>query len=218
MKAILFDFDGTLADTIPVITEGINLTMHGLGFPLHTEQEVRGFINHGARELIRRALPEFVRNDADFVEKVLVSYNKTYSDLFLHTTQAYPGIPELVATLHRSFRVGILSNKQHFLLRRLSEQILPAGSFDAVTGFDFQHPGKPDPYMTNKLLSLLGVEAKDCILVGDSDVDIQTARNAGLTHVGVSWGYRSKRDLLTAGATLVADNAEELAAIIASLT
>ncbi len=216
MKAIVFDFDGTIANTLPAITVGVNLALTKLGLPTHTEREVTGFINHGARELIRHALPANLQDDAAFVDHALKVYHGTYSESYLLTKEPYPGIAELISDLHRTYRIGVLSNKQSFLLAALTAQVLPAGSYDAVQGFEDGHPAKPDPYLTRKIASSLGVEPAECIMVGDSDVDLLTARNAGMYHIGVSWGYRSAAFLRTAGATRVAASVPELAAFIAA--
>ena len=214
MKAIIFDFDGTLADTIPAITVGVNNALCEMGHPSRTYSEVLGFINHGARELIRQALPPEYRDDAGYVDRALVIYNRTYAAAHLQTTCTYPGMDALVADLHRSFRIGVLSNKQTFLLTDLTAQVLPAGSYDAVQGFESDHPGKPDPYLSRKIAAQLGVDPSECVMVGDSDVDILTARNAGMAHIGVSWGYRSAEFLYAAGASRVVSTVPELAAAL----
>ena len=217
MKAIVFDFDGTIADTIPAITEGVNQAMVELGHPTHTEESVRGFINHGARVLIRSALPKAYRDDPAYVDRVFTTYDAAYGRTYLHTTQPYADMDKLIADLHRTYLVGILSNKQDRLLERLAAQVLPAGSYDAVVGFETGKPAKPDPYLSRKIAAALGVDPADCIMVGDSDVDVATARNAGMAHIGVAWGYRSAAFLRDAGATCVAESVPELAALIAAV-
>lgn len=217
MKAIIFDFDGTLADTIPAITVGVNDALRELGLPLHTPSDILRFINHGARELIRQALPEPYRNDVAYVDHALEVYDRTYAAAHLQTRNTYPGMDDLVADLHRTCRVGVLSNKQTYLLADLTAQVLPAGSYDAVQGFETGRPAKPDPYLSRKIASALGVDPADCVMVGDSDVDLLTARNAGMTHVGVSWGYRSADFLRAAGATRVAATVPELREILKKL-
>lgn len=215
MKAVLFDFDGTIADTIPAITEGVNLAMVELGLPTHTERDVLRFINHGARELVRQALPERLRADAAFLEHALAVYNRAYGSVYLHTRVPYAGMGELISDLHRTLKIGVLSNKQDAFVRGLARQTLPAGSYDAAVGFEDGKPAKPDPYLSRKLAETLGVDPADCLMVGDSDVDIATARNAGMAHIGVSWGYRPAAFLRQAGAARVAATPAELAALIA---
>ncbi len=210
MRAILFDFDGTIADTIPAIAEGVNLTMQELGLPKHTEQAVLRFINYGARELIRQALPESLRSDASFVDRALETYNRLYGTVYHHTRIAYDGMRELIADFHKEVKIGVLSNKQDAFVKRLCRQVLLPGTYDAVVGYENGKPAKPDPYLSNKTASLLQVAPEDCIMVGDSDVDLMTAKNANMIHVGVSWGYRSYDFLKKAGATRIARTTEQL--------
>ena len=214
IKAIIFDFDGTLADTIPALTVGVNNTLRLLGHPTHTEQEVLGFVNRGARELIRLALPASYRDDNAYVDRALTLYTREYEKVYPLTQTTYPGLDALVADLHRRYRVGVLSNKQDEILSKLVRRVLPAGSWDAVVGVEQGKPTKPDPYLSRKLAAALGVDPAKCILVGDSDVDFATARNAGMTHIGVSWGYRPADFLRAAGAVRIADNVTALASLI----
>ena len=209
-QAVIFDFDGTLADTIPAITRGINLTMQKYGFPLHTEAEVITFINNGPRMLIRRSLPKELQADEELLDRVLADYNVFYKNHCLNSDPPYEGIPEAVASLRsQGYRIGVLSNKQDHLLGPLCNSVIPGG-YDATVGSLPDKPAKPDPYLSNKIANLLGVEPQACIMIGDSDVDIETAKNAGMTHIGVSWGYRDEAVLRAHGAERVVHTAEEL--------
>ena len=215
MRAILFDFDGTIADTIPAIREGINLVMDELGYPKHTDEEVLTFVNHGSRELLRRALPEQYRADEEMVSHALALYDKHYMKVCYHTESAYPGVAELIGRLHKKgYAVGVLSNKQAPVLEKLVASLLPAGSYDAVQGVFPGAPVKPAPFLTNRILDRLGAAPCECVFVGDSDVDYKTAQNAGLTHVAVTWGFKSEAELRKVGATRFAHTAEELETII----
>lgn len=215
MKAVIFDFDGTIADTIPAIREGINLVMDELGFARHTDAEVLTFVNHGSRELLRRALPEQYRKDEAMVTHALALYDKHYLTVCYHTDRTYPGVRELVGRLHeKGYAVGILSNKQAPVLEKLAASLLKEGSVDAVQGVFPGAPVKPDPFLSNRILNRLGVAPADCIFVGDSDVDFATAKNAGMTHVAVTWGFASEEHLKSVGATRFAHTAEELERII----
>lgn len=217
LRAIIFDFDGTLSDTIPGITEGINQTFRLYGFPSHTEKEVRTFINNGPRLLIRRALPAEHQDDEALLDRVLADYNVVYEKICMQANRCYDGISELVDTLReRGFLIGVLSNKQDHLLRILCDGVLPK-KCDATLGTVPGKPTKPDPSMTQALTSALGVDPRDCILVGDSDVDIHTAKNADMAHIGVAWGYRDEAFLRENGAQSIAHTASELLAIIESI-
>lgn len=217
LKAILFDLDGTLADTIPAITQGVNLTMKKFGYPTHTETAVLAFINHGARQLIRSAMPAELRGDEALVDTVLSYYTARYREVHLQTSQTYPGLRELVERLHHRYRIGVLSNKPNDMVQTLSAQLLTPNSWDAAQGPVEGHPAKPDPYLAQLITNALGVQPSDCLMIGDSDVDVLTAKNAGMKHIGVTWGYRTAQDLTTAGATLLANTPEELEQLILSL-
>ena len=209
-KAIVFDLDGTIADTISAIAEGINLTMELYGFPTHTVAEARTYINNGPRMLIRRALPKERQEDEELIDRALADYNRFYQTVYLHTDRTYDGIPALLKSLRaEGYRIGVLSNKQDFLVGPLCEQLIP-GLFDASLGSLPDHPTKPHPYLSQRIASMLGVNPEDCLMIGDSDVDIRTAQNAGMTHVGVTWGYRNGDFLRENGAIHLADTPEEL--------
>ena len=217
-RAILFDFDGTLADTIPAITEGINLTMRAYGFPTHTEEEVRSYINNGPRKLIQRALPKDLQSDEALLDRVLADYNVLYADVCEHTDRPYDGILALLRTLRsRGYKIGVLSNKQDHLLRKIAEGILPDGLYDTILGTVPNKPTKPDPAMTLQIARALDARPEDCIIVGDSDVDVKTAKAANMMHVGVSWGYRDEAFLRENGAVDVANTPEELLTMIEKL-
>lgn len=217
LLAVIFDFDGTLADTIPAITEGVNLTMQKYGFPTHSETEIRSFINNGPRMLIRRALPKDKQTDEALLDAVLADYDTLYKTVCHHTDRAYDGVFELIETLRKKgLRIGVLSNKQDHLLREICTGIFPT-ECDAILGTVPGKPTKPDPYLSHKIAQMLGVSPDACLMVGDSDVDIRTANNAGMTHIGVSWGYRDESFLLQNGAKLVASTPDELLSMIENL-
>ncbi len=214
LRAVIFDFDGTLADTIPAIADGINLTMEHYGFPTHSQEAVRGFINNGPRMLIRRALPKELQQDEALLDRVLADYTARYETICTHTDRTYDGIPDLIRTLRaRGIRIGVLSNKQDHLLHVLCNNILP-NLCDAVLGTTPNNPTKPDPALTLRILQQLDVAPADCILVGDSDVDVHTAKNAGMRHVGVTWGYRNREALVSCGANAIANTVPELLTLL----
>ncbi len=218
IRAILFDFDGTIADSIDAICAGVNAVMEHRGFPKHDYNDILGFINHGPRELMRKALPERYRADEAYLDGAYAEYNEAYGKVFHITDRAYDGICELVTRLHEEgYLVGVLSNKQDAFVRLLTEQILPAGTWQASIGCLPGKPTKPDPYLTEALMERLGVAASECIMVGDSDVDIATGKNAGMPTVSVTWGFRDEGFLRAHGAAYLAHTPEELYAIIRAI-
>ncbi len=209
--AAIFDFDGTIADTIAAIREGVNRTMRKNGFPEHSHEAVQSFVNHGARQLIRLSLPEHLRTDEAEVDRVLADYDGFYAHTFRLTDRAYDGIPELIRELHeRGWKIGVLSNKQDVFVKALAKQVLLPDTFDEALGVVEGQPTKPHPYLSEHIADALGVSLADCVMIGDSDVDLKTAQNAGMQHIGVSWGYRSREFLLDRGAKAVADTPTEL--------
>ncbi|MBR3894359.1 MAG: HAD-IA family hydrolase [Clostridia bacterium] len=211
IRAVIFDLDGTLANTIPAIREGLNLTMKLYGYPEHTDAEVLTFINNGARELVRRAMPEELRGDEETVSRVLADYDRLYAETYYHTDRTYDGIPEVIAALHaRGLGIAVLSNKQDVFVKRLCEQLLPAGVCDVAQGVIAGKPTKPNRFLSDLVAEKLGVSPSECVMVGDSDVDVKTARAAGMAHVGVSWGFRDRKFLLENGAEAIADTPAEL--------
>ncbi len=218
IRAIIFDFDGTLADTIDALREAINMTMRQHGYPERSADEVRSFINHGARDLVRRALPTTLQDDETLLDGVLADYLENYRAVYLHTDRAYEGIPELISELReRGLRIAVLSNKPHLYMEGLCAQILPAGACDAVQGMILGKPSKPDPYLCHLVADKLGISPEECVMVGDSDVDIRTAKNAGMVPVSVSWGYRDKAFLRANGAEHIAATPNELRKILLDL-
>lgn len=211
IKAVIFDLDGTIADTIDAIQHGINLTMKQLGYPESTREDVVAHINNGARQLIRRSLPEHLQSDEAKLNEALALYNEMYTKVYTETDTPYEGIPEVFAELKaRSYRLAILSNKQDTFVPVLTEALLPKGSYAVARGQRPGAPTKPDPTVPLEIASILGAEPYECALVGDSNVDMITAKNAGMTAVGVSWGYRPVEVLLEAGADVIVHKPSEL--------
>lgn len=214
IRAVLFDFDGTIADTIPALQEGINLTMQQLGYPTHTCEEVRSFVNHGPRKLITRALPKELQGDEALIDRVFEVYEQNYRKVYLHTNRSYDGVDVLIRELHKTYRIGVLSNKQDYLLEALCRATLFPDTFDATQGFLPGVFAKPDLAMTKKLTDRLGVLPEECVLIGDSEVDIATAANAGMTYIGAGWGFTPPAVLRRLGAKSIAMNAGEIPSIL----
>ena len=210
IKAIIFDLDGTVADTISTIREGVNLTMEQLGYPTHTDADVRRFINHGARELIRQALPSDVRTDPARVDEALDVYQGMYERTYKNTNLCYDGMVEAMTELAKSYQLAILSNKQDRMVKGLAAQLLPAGVVRIAQGQVEGVPTKPDPTAVWGICRALGVDPSECAFVGDSDVDMHTAINAGCLPVGVEWGYRGADVLDAAGAEVLVKTPGEL--------
>ena len=178
IKALIFDLDGTLADTIPAITEAVNMTLEELGFPIHTQDEIRNYIGRGPRHLISEALPKEVRFDEGIVNKALSMYDKAYAKTYMNTNYLYDGMEEAIITLSKYYKIAVLSNKQDEYVKNLIKQLLPEGICEIARGTIAGKPAKPDKSAALEIIDALGVSNYECMLIGDSDIDIQTAKNA----------------------------------------
>lgn len=211
LKALIFDLDGTLADTVPAIAEAVNMTMESLGFPIHTEQDIKGFIGQGPRHLICESLPKEARdNDPTLVDKALSIYNDMYAKTYLHTNKLYDGIEEALVALSQYYKIAVLSNKQDAYVKALVKQLLPDGVCHIARGSIDGVPAKPDPTAALKIVEEFDASPYECMLIGDSDIDIMTAENADLDILSVSWGYVSKTKLIIKGAQDILESPSEL--------
>lgn len=212
VKLIIFDLDGTLADTIDAIREAVNDTLCRFGFPNVEREDVLAGINHGPRWLCRAMLPERFRADEEMVDRVLEYYHGAYAKTFDHTKETYDGIKETIAELKsRGYLLAVLSNKQDAYVRHLCASLFPENTFSAVSG-SLPDLTKPDAALTLHLMKQAAPDLTpdECAFVGDSDVDIRTAENAKMLSVGVAWGYRGRDFLAQNRADIIIDRPAEL--------
>ncbi len=214
LKALIFDLDGTLAHTLPAIAEGMNLALAELGYPEIDERRVYEFINLGARDYAKMALPEEYRADDARIDALYAAYNRRYAEVYMHTNSTYDGIPELIERLGKRYPMAVNSNKQDEFVKALVAQLFPAGTFVAAEGFRLGRAPKPDPAVPLQLAALMGAAPHECAYIGDSDVDVRTALNAGMHAIDVCWGYRPEQVLYGIGARAVAHTPKELESII----
>lgn len=208
IKAILFDLDGTLLDTLDDLTASVNHMLASFQYPARSRDFVREAVGNGVRNLIVRTLPGG-ENPAR-VDECLSVFRAHYSKNLDVMTRPYPGVTALLGALKEAgIRVGVVSNKYDGAVRALCEKHF--GSLaDVVLGEQPGFPKKPAPDSTLYAMRLMGAEPGNTVYVGDSDVDVTTARNAGLKCVAVSWGFRPRESLVEAGADAVIDDAAEL--------
>ncbi|MCB9647845.1 MAG: HAD family hydrolase [Deltaproteobacteria bacterium] len=204
-EAIIFDLDGTLVDTLEDIADSANQALQGLGVPTHSVQAYRLLVGGGIRRLMERALPEERRGQAD-IEEGVARMRAVYSQRWAQVSRPYPGIPELLDALTaRGMPMGVLSNKPHDFTVEMVRTLLGRWTFAAVQGATADVPLKPNPAGALALAGALRVPAARCALLGDSDVDIQTARRAKMLALGAAWGFRGAAELRAAGADHVLD-------------
>ena len=206
-QAILFDMDGTLLDTLTDMQAAVNHILEKYGCPTRTLEEVRRFVGNGAGPLIHRALPQGV--DPDREAEILADYRAFYQAHNCVETRPYDGIGPLLERLRREgVRTAVVSNKPDQTTRTLAARFFP--ELDGAMGQREGIAPKPAPDMVRAALARLHAAPEETLYVGDSEVDVDTARNAGLDMIGVAWGFRGRAALEAAGAPLVADTPEQL--------
>lgn len=198
--AVLFDLDGTLLDTLADLGNAVNRTLEAHGLPTHPLDAYRNFVGDGVYKLIERALPAD-RRDPQTFESCLQTYRKDYARNWNVQTRPYPGIAELLDELiARRIRLAVLSNKPDEFTQVCVRQLLGRWRFDVVLGARDDIPPKPDPASALEIARRLELSPGQFIYLGDSGVDMQTARAAGMTCVGALWGFRTREELQAAGA------------------
>lgn len=211
----IFDLDGTLVDTLKDITNCMNKALADCGFEEHNADSYKYFIGTGVINLIKHSLPCEYKENKEVINKVRELYSKYYEIHYLEYSYPYEGINELLNELKkRKFILGIVSNKQHSFTKLMAEKLFGKDYFDEIIGQQDDLPKKPDPYGIHIIAEKFNVSLKNIIYAGDSGVDMETAKNANVTAVGVSWGLREKEELLQNGADFIINKPQELLKII----
>lgn len=208
----IFDMDGTILNTLQDLTNSLNAALAKSGYPQHTAEEVRFFVGNGIRKLIERGVP--AGTPVEQIDTVHHDFTAHYQVHCADTTQPYDGIPELLQTLRRAgCKTAVVSNKADYAVQELCKQYFD-GMFDFAVGEREQILKKPAPDSVNEVLQKLQIDRRQAVYIGDSDVDIQTAKNAAMDGIFVEWGFRSKEFLLEHGAVLTVSTPNEIAHII----
>ena len=211
-KAVLFDMDGTLLDTLEDLCDSTNHALAQMGYPLRGIEEIRRFIGNGAEKQIRRAVPEGTSEGK--IMETLAAFRAYYQDHCQIKTKVYDGLLDVLSELkEKGVKMAVVSNKPDAAVKKLSREYF-GDRLDYAIGPSDGVRCKPYPDMAEEALKSLGVEKKDAVFVGDSEVDVQTGLNAGLDVIAVSWGFRSREVVIEAGASKIADNASELEKLI----
>ena len=209
---VIFDFDGTLADTWRDIATALNRTLAEAGLPTAAGADVRLWVGRGVRRLIGQAIGS---DDPDRVESLHPRFRAHYADCCLDTTALYDGVPEALAALATRHTLAILSNKPQAFLDRIAEGLGIHGLFAAVVGGDALAVSKPDPATIAHVVERVGGAPGRVWMVGDSAVDVETGRAYGARTIGCAWGLRGPDELRAAGAEVLIEHPSALPAVIA---
>lgn len=210
-KAVLFDLDGTLANTITSIAHCANQALNRFGFPSFTEEEYKLFVGNGADVLIRRALAAAGDREMVHFDEAYEEYRRLFREGCMYQVRPYEGIVPLLERLKESgAKIAVLSNKPHENSVYVVESLFGKGYFDCVCGRKENVLPKPDPAGVFAVLKELGLSPEECLYVGDSGVDMQTGKAAGLFTIGVLWGFRGRQELEENHADAVIETPEML--------
>ena len=213
-QAVIFDLDGTILNTLDDLADSANHVLTARGFPTHPTERYKTFVGNGIPKLIERMLPS--GTPEQIFADTLADFQAYYALHKNDKTAPYPGIPWLLGELKaRGVKLCVLSNKQHEMSFPLVRFHFGADTFDLILGQSDRFPAKPDPASCRFIMEQLGIPAPRILYVGDSNVDMQTARNAGLTACGVSWGFRTVEELTREGADLIAAHPSDILSFVA---
>lgn len=214
-KAVIFDLDGTLLNTLDDLAAATNYALAQHGLPLRTTEEVRWFVGNGIRKLIERAVPG--GTPVDVQEAVLATFNKYYKEHCNDATKAYDGVMELLAKLRSAgCKTAIVSNKADYGVQELVRRYF-AANLDAACGERSGIAKKPAPDMLLAVMQKLDAKKSETIYVGDSDTDLETARNVGVPCIGACWGFRGREFLVRHGAEQLAETPLEVLELVKKL-
>lgn len=210
IKACIFDLDGTLLNTLDTIAYFGNEALENFGIePIPTE-EYKNLVGNGSKILIERML-KFRDADTEKCEEIHKWYKEKYDNDFLYLTKVYDGIIAMLETLKEmGIKTAILSNKDDSTTKKVAEIMLDDGLIDLCMGAREGKPLKPDPESVFEIVESFGVARGECLYIGDTGTDIETAKNAGLCSVGVLWGFRTEEELRAEGADIIASRPEEI--------
>ncbi len=213
IKGIIFDLDGTLIDTIEDIGNSVNAVLEDYGYPTYTKDEYKLMVGHGFMNLIKRAMPEGLKEDQ--YEEGLLKFTYYYDKLYMDTTHPYEGIYDLLKELNRrGIKIAVNSNKQDDYTKKLIEHCFKGVDFVDVIGSRNNIPNKPDPTSALEIIDKMQLAKDEVIYIGDSETDIKTGKNANLKTIGVSWGFRSVEVLESVHADVIVNKPQDILAYL----
>lgn len=212
-KGVIFDLDGTLVNSLEDIADAMNTVLLSLSYPIHGYEAYQYFIGSGLRNLVSKSLPE-TNNDEKHIDSCYQLMIEEYSINCTRKTKAYDGIIELLDQLiSNDIKLSVFSNKSDELTKKITAELFP-GYFKTVVGLSIEALKKPNPSEAITISKSLGLETEEIIFVGDSGIDMQTAKNANMLAVGVSWGYRPEEELTATGSKYIISSPLDLIQIL----
>jgi len=214
IKGIIFDLDGTLVNSLPGLTMALNRSLTEVNLSVLSQDSVQQKVGHGMKELVRKALQE-QNQDLHLWDHCFQRMVSHYQECWDQGMVVYPGISDLLVSMQRKkMDMAVNTNKEEGLALEVVQRFIPFGKETAVIGRSEDRPKKPDPQGVLELLNTLELNAQEVIYVGDSDVDIQTAKNASIPSVAVTWGFRSAGEIKRCNPDLLVNHPRDIEAIL----
>ncbi len=214
MLCLIFDLDGTLVNSLPGIVGSMNRCLLAHDLPAHSHAAIRSFVGDGLRTLAQRAAPAGA--EPAVIESLVSQFKSDYAATWAQGTWAYPGIHHLLDELQKAgYPLAVLSNKTHQFTEVMTRAIFPLIHFSKVLGQQDGIPHKPHPAGALQIALSLGAAVENCVVIGDSTIDLETAANAGMQAIAVAWGYHDRKRLILAGATRLVEHPSELPGLLA---
>jgi phosphoglycolate phosphatase len=210
-RAVCFDLDGTLLDTLDDLADSMNRTLEANDLPTHPVEAYKYFVGAGMKALAHRVLPDELKGNAGIEETLFQGAREQYAKRWAEKTTPYPGIPEMLDELvRRGVKLAVLTNKPHDFAELCVNELLPHWKFDLIQGVSDTVPPKPDPIGATLVTETFGIPAGEFIYVGDTAIDMKTGTGAGMFTVGVLWGFRKADELNDNGAMKLISQPGEL--------
>lgn len=208
-KAIIFDLDGTLLDSLEDLADGANVALKKLGFEAHPKEAYKTFVGDGVVNLLKRACPEGASDE--IIQKAVKLKKEYYQDNWANKSCLYEGVSELLTSLkEKGIVLTVLSNKPDHFTQEIMKHFFSNWSFDLIYGAREGVTIKPNPQGVFDIIAELKLKREECLYVGDTNTDMQTAKNAELYALGVTWGFREEQELLENGASRIAHHPKEI--------
>lgn len=215
IKAVIFDLDGTLINTINDIGGAVNFVLKKYSFPVHNIEKYKTFVGNGHEVLIKRALLPQYREDKELIAKLKEEFLNRYREHYADESEIYDGIKELISELKKmKIKVSVVTNKAQEMADYMISEYFGKGVFTAVIGQRDSVPLKPEPHMPFMAMTKMKVNPDECLFVGDACTDMQAGKNSGNIPVGVLWGFRGKEELENNGAGYIVSSPDEIIDII----